>query len=147
MITRWLETPEARRWWGDPEQELALLTEDLDEPAMRQWIVACDGRAFAYVQAYSPDRWPQPHLMNLPIGAAVVDTFIGEPEMIGAGHGSRYLRAFALKLLNEGASEVAIDPLAENLRARRAYARAGFVDEEVVDVDGDSVVVMLFRTP
>jgi hypothetical protein len=27
------------RWWGDPERELAVLAQDLDEPSMRQWIV------------------------------------------------------------------------------------------------------------
>uniref|UniRef100_A0A372IQK1 GNAT family N-acetyltransferase n=2 Tax=Paracidobacterium acidisoli TaxID=2303751 RepID=A0A372IQK1_9BACT len=145
MIARWLRTPEARAWWGDPETEYGLLSEDLDEPAMRQWTVACDGRDFAYVQAYDPERWPQPHLMHLPPGSLVIDTFIGEPEMLGVGHGGRYLRAFARKLIEEGASAVAIDPAAENQRARRAYARAGFAGEAMVDTDSGPAVVMQFQ--
>jgi hypothetical protein len=37
---------------GDPNEELALLTQDLDEPLMHQWIVEHDSRPFAYIQAY-----------------------------------------------------------------------------------------------
>jgi aminoglycoside 6'-N-acetyltransferase len=146
MIWQWLQAPEAKRWWGDPREEYALLLEDLDESAMRQWIVECDGRAFAYVQAYDPTHWPQAHLLNLPAGSLVIDTFIGESVMIGVGHGARYLRAFARKLIGEGASAVAIDPAADNHRARRAYARAGFAGDAVVDSESGSIIVMVFES-
>ena len=146
MILRWLHTPEVKRWWGDPETEYALLLEDLDEPRMRQWIVEWNGRTFAYIQAYEARRWPQSHLMNLPPGSSIIDTFIGEPEMLGIGHGGRFLRIFARMLIDEGATVVAIDPAAENHRARKAYARAGFVGDEVVDSDSGSAVVMQFRS-
>ena len=144
-VARWLQTPEAERWWGDPETEYGLLVEDLDEPRMQQWIVECDGRAFAYVQAYDADSWPQSHLMHLPSGSVVIDTFIGEPEMLGVGHGGRYLRQFARRLVDEGASCVAIDPAAKNHRARRAYARAGFAGDEIAESDSGPVVVMIFQ--
>ena len=49
---RWLQTPEVVRWWGDPAHELTLLTEDLVQPLMDQWIVEFDGMSFAYAQAY-----------------------------------------------------------------------------------------------
>jgi hypothetical protein len=52
MAARWLRTPDVARWWGDLETELTLLGQDLDEPAMRQWIVEHRGQPFAYVQAY-----------------------------------------------------------------------------------------------
>jgi aminoglycoside 6'-N-acetyltransferase len=145
VISRWLRTPEAERWWGDPEVEYGLLVEDLEEPQMRQWIVECDGRAFAYSQAYDPGHWPQAHLIHLPAGSVMIDTFIGEPEMLGVGHGSRYLREFASMLMDEGASCVAIDPAAENHRARRAYARAGFAGDVVVKSESGPVVVMIFQ--
>jgi hypothetical protein len=77
MMWQWLQTPEAKRWWGDPREEYALLVEDLDDPAMRQWIVECDGRAFAYVQAYDPGHWPQAHLLNLPVGSLLSTPSLG----------------------------------------------------------------------
>ena len=45
----------------------------------------------------------------------------------------------------EGSPAVAIDPDAKNERARRAYARAGFEGDEVVNAAEGPVVVMVFR--
>ena len=143
MAVRWLGTPGVVRWWGDPKEQIDLISEDLDEPLMRQWIVEHEGRAFAYLQAYPAHAWPQPHLTHLPNGAVVIDAFIGEPAMLGCGHGSAFLRIIGKKLLAEGAPIVAIDPDCDNHRARRAYARAGFVEESIVVTANGSVVVML----
>ena len=65
LVARWLKTPEVTRWWGDPEHELTVLAQDLDEPSIRQWIVEYRGRPFAYVQAYPAGAWPQTHLKHL----------------------------------------------------------------------------------
>jgi aminoglycoside 6'-N-acetyltransferase len=146
MVARWLRTPEVIRWWGQPEEQLALVAEDLDNPLMRQWIVAYDGIPFAYAQAYAAHAWPQSHLLPLPAGAEVIDAFIGEPTMLGRGHGSSFLRALALMLIAEGASAVAIDPDSDNHRARRAYARAGFVGEEIVETKEGPAVLMVFSS-
>jgi aminoglycoside 6'-N-acetyltransferase len=66
MLRRWLESPEAARWWGEPEAQYALLEEDISNPLMRMRLVSFDGRPFAYVQDYDVGSWPQPHLANLP---------------------------------------------------------------------------------
>jgi aminoglycoside 6'-N-acetyltransferase len=142
MVARWLQTPEVLRWWGDPKEQIDLIAEDLDEPLMRQWIVEHEGRPFAYVQVYPLNAWPQLHLMHLPDGAEVIDAFIGESAMVG--HGSAFLRALAEKLRAEDAPVVVIDPDYENLRARRAYARAGFVEDKQGENSQGPVVVMLF---
>jgi aminoglycoside 6'-N-acetyltransferase len=55
------------------------------------------------------------------------------------------LRAFAEMLIAEGAPVVAIDPNLDNHRARRAYARAGFLAEEVVETPEGPSVLMLFK--
>jgi aminoglycoside 6'-N-acetyltransferase len=144
MAARWLQTPEVVRWWGTPEEQIALLTEDLDEPSMRQWIVEHEGRPFAYVQVYPAHAWPQSHLSHLPDRAEIIDAFIGEPDMVGRGHGSAFLRALAEKLLAEGASVVAIDPASDNHRARRAYTRAGFAGEDIVETEAGPAVLMYF---
>ena len=46
--------------------------------------------------------------------------------MIGRGYGSAFLRLLAKRLMRAGAPAVAIDPDVANLRARRAYEKAGF---------------------
>lgn len=144
LAARWLQTPEVARWWGDAEEQLALLREDLAEPAMRQWIVQHGGQPFAYVQAYPVHAWPQPHLIDLPANAVAVDAFIGKPEMLGRGHGSAFLRRFAEMLIAGGAPVVATDPEVDNRRARRAYERAGFIEKRIAETGQVSVALMVF---
>ena len=85
MLRRWLATPEAVRWWGDPDREAALLEGDLKEPAMAMRIVSFDGRSFAYAQDYEVSTWPQPHLSHFPPGSRAIDAFIGRPEVLAPG--------------------------------------------------------------
>lgn len=144
MVRRWLDTPGARRWWGEPEHEAGLLREDLDEPAMSMLIVAHDGEPFAFAQHYAVHTWPSPQFAHLPRGTRAIDTFIGDPAMIGRGHGSIYLRLLAQHLRRHGVPIVAIDPAISNYRARRAYARAGFTRERLVNAAKRPAAVMLF---
>lgn len=145
MAAGWLRTPEVVHWWGTPADEETLITQDLDEPSMRQWIVEHKRRPFAYAQAYPAHAWPQPHLALLPPGAMAIDVFIGDPTMLGIGHGKIFLHLLAEMLLAEGAPVVATDPALDNHRARRAYARAGFVEERVIKAEDGPVVLMLYR--
>ena len=145
MLGRWLRTPECVRWWGRPDEQYALLEEDLANGLMRMRIVSLDGRPFAYVQDYDIGSWPQDFLAHLPAGTRAVDTFIGEPDMVGLGHGSAFLRMVAEALIAEGAPCVAIDPDPENERARRAYARAGFVEEGLVETLEGPAMLMTYR--
>ena len=147
LLRRWLNTPEAARWWGDPIEQETLLREDLDNAQMTMRIVSCDGHPFAYAQDYEVHAWPQPHLAHLPQGSRAIDTFIGEPDMIGRGHGSRYLRVLAERLIAEGAPLIAIDPGVENVRAQRAYAKAGFRVEMRVETEDGPAVLMVLRGP
>ena len=112
---------------------------------MTMRIVSFRGRPFAYVQDYAAAAWPQPHFAHLPAGARAIDAFIGEPDMLGRGHGAAFLRRLAERLVAEGAPIVAIDPDVENLRARRAYARAGFVEQGVVETGEGPAMLMIFR--
>jgi len=144
MIARWLAIPEVVAWWGDPDEQYALVAEDLDNPHMRQWIVSDEGRPFAYAQAYQVHVWPQPHFAHLPPGSMAIDAFTGEPDMIGGGHGGAFLRRLASRLRAGGAPVVAIDPDVDNTRARRAYANAGFAGDAVVETGEGPAVLMLF---
>jgi RimJ/RimL family protein N-acetyltransferase len=56
------------------------------------------------------------------------------------------VRERASKFIAAGAPLVAIDPDAANLRARRAYAKAGFVETRVAPTPAGDVAVMVFET-
>ena len=59
LVRRWLETPEVVRWWGEPNEQHALVSGDLDHPDMDQFIVSIDRRPFAYLQCYALSAWNQ----------------------------------------------------------------------------------------
>jgi aminoglycoside 6'-N-acetyltransferase len=144
LLRRWLRTPEVARWWGDPAQEFELLGADLNEPRMAMRIVSFRSLPFAYAQDYEVHAWPQAHLAHLPQGVRAIDSFIGLPSMIGRGHGRVYLRLLAERLCAEGAPLVCIDPDAENVRARRAYAKAGFASHDLVATEAGPAVLMIY---
>jgi aminoglycoside 6'-N-acetyltransferase len=144
LLKRWLQTPEVTRWWGDPAVEAALIEEDLAVPEMAQWVVSLVDRPFAYAQAYEVHAWPQAHLSHLPPGTMAIDAFIGEHDMIGQGHGGRFLRLLAEQLIESGAPVIAIDPDINNLRAQRAYYRAGFRGDMAVETLHGFVLPMTF---
>ena len=126
MLKRWRETPDVRAWWGawqDPEAELAA---HLADPAMALWIVEHGGRPFAFAQDYACHAWDPHPFSYLPAGSRGVDLYIGEPAMLGRGHGSALLRQLCDRLFAAGVPAIGTDPHPDNLRARRAYEKAGF---------------------
>ena len=144
LLERWLRTPEVVRWWGDPGEQLELLRGDLAEPRMAMRIVSFGQRPFAYAQHYDVHAWPQLHFAKLPPGSRAIDAFIGEPDMLARGHGAQFLRLLTEDLLDQGAPLVAIDPAANNMRALRAYEKAGFLVDSIVDTAEGAVLLMIF---
>jgi aminoglycoside 6'-N-acetyltransferase len=143
LVRTWLTRPHVREWWGDPREQFELVRDDLDDPAMEQFIVATADRPFAYLQCYEPAMWPQGGLGEHPDGTRGVDQFIGEAHMIGRGHGSAFIRLFAEALLQTGAPRIVTDPDPENGRAVRAYEKAGFLKDRLVDTpDGPSLLMV-----
>ena len=148
MVHRWLEMPEVRRWWGDPDGEISLLEDDLDDTRIAMWIVSHHGRPFAYIQDYAPHDWPMHHFGFLPPGSRGIDQFIGEPDMIGRGHGSAFVRAHVDGLFGAGVPAVGVDPHPGNARAIRAYEKAGFVRGSVEETEwGPSLLMTRYPGP
>jgi aminoglycoside 6'-N-acetyltransferase len=142
MIERWLVAPHVRQWWGDPAEQYALVSGDLDEPAMDQYIVSSDDRAFGYLQCYDLTAW-NAGFGKQPLGTRGIDLFIGETDMIERGHGSAMIRAFVEERLQGGAPRIVTDPDPNNHRALRAYEKAGFARVGMVDTpDGPSLLMV-----
>jgi aminoglycoside 6'-N-acetyltransferase len=142
MIKRWLAEPHLCKWWGDPAEQYKLVSGDLDEPAMDQYIVSDDGRDFGYLQCYDLTAWNS-GFGEQPKGTRGIDLFIGEAGMIEQGHGSAMIRAFVDERLRDGAPRIVTDPDPKNPRALRAYEKAGFVPVGMVDTpDGPSLLMV-----
>jgi aminoglycoside 6'-N-acetyltransferase len=144
-IRRWLEAPHVAQWWHDPLQQFELVSGDLAHPDIAQFIVGAEAREFAYLQCYNLAAWdtgfgPQP------AGARGLDQFIGEADMLGRGHGSAFIRGFADHLLASGTPRLVIDPDPANARAIRAYEKAGFRRERIVETP-DGPALLMVRNP
>ena len=144
MIKRWLAEPHVREWWGDPPEQYLLVSGDLDEPAMDQYIVSTGGRPFGYLQCYDLTAWNSGFGVH-PKGTRGIDLFIGEPDMIERGHGSAFIRAFAGQRLESGAPRLLTDPDPDNPRAIRAYEKAGFVRDRLVETPDGTALLMVRR--
>ena len=145
LIRRWLRTEEVTRWWGEPDEQYELVSADLDHPDMDQFIVLLDGRAFGYIQTYALSTWNQGFGVH-PEKTRGIDQFMGEPDMIGRGHGSRFIRSFVDGLLGAGIPRVVTDPDPANARAVRAYERAGFQRQRMVETP-DGPALLMVRNP
>jgi aminoglycoside 6'-N-acetyltransferase len=141
-VRRWLETPEVVRWWGQPDEQYELVSGDLDHPDMDQFIVSIDSRPFAYIQCYALSAWNQ-GFGPQPSGTRGIDQFIGEPDMIGRGHGSHFIRQFVDQLLRSGLPRVVTDPDPVNGRAVRAYEKAGFVRDRMIETPDGPALLMV----
>lgn len=142
LIRRWLAQPHVAQWWHDAAEQFELVSGDLDHPDVAQFIVLADEKPFAYLQCYKLSDWttgfgPQP------AGTRGLDQFIGESEMVGQGHGSAFIQAFADQLLASGTPRVVIDPDPANTRAIRAYEKAGFIKDRVVETPDGPALLMV----
>jgi aminoglycoside 6'-N-acetyltransferase len=147
LIRRWLKMPHVMEWWGDPDEQLELVSGDLTHPAMDQYIVASGGRDFAYIQSYRMTEW-NTGFGRQPDGSRGIDQMIGEPDMVARGHGSAFIRSFIERLLAAGAPRVVTDPDPENARAIRCYEKAGFArDRLVATPDGTALLMIRNASP
>ena len=118
--------PHVRRWWGEPEIEPE--EDKLADPRIRMWIAGHQGDPFAFLQDYDPHDWDPHPFAHLSPGSRGIDLYLGSQPMVGAGHGTALIRQFLEMLFEEGWPAVGTDPHPQNLRARRAFEKAGFVE-------------------
>jgi aminoglycoside 6'-N-acetyltransferase len=142
LVRCWLALPHVVEWWGDPDEQYALVSSDLDEPAMDQYIVSMAGNPFGYLQCYDLTAWNSGFGTH-PKGTRGIDLFIGEPDMIERGHGSALIRTFVDDRLKDGAPRIVTDPDPANHRAVSAYEKAGFERDRMVDtLDGPALLMV-----
>ena len=137
LARRWLLEPHVRRWWRDDPKE-----EDYPEGTLREWrkavrgedktdlfVIHLDARPIGVIQSYRVQDYPDylAELGGLGQPAASIDVFIGEPDVIGKGHGTALMRAFLPLVFERYALDYCvIGPSKSNTAAIRSYEKAGF---------------------
>ncbi len=123
LLDNWRRQPHVQEWWGLPDPNEF---EDLADPRVAVMIVERDGTPFAYMQDYDVHGWEGHHFGYLPKASRGIDQFIGEPGMIGLGHGTAFIRQRISELFAAGAPAIGTDPHQKNARAIAAYEKTGF---------------------
>jgi RimJ/RimL family protein N-acetyltransferase len=162
LLHAWLGRPHVTEWW-EPAPTLAEVRDDylprlappdlrpLDAPAgVVQYLAHEGGVPFAYVQAYrvmahQADGWWLDETDPCALGT---DQFIGLPDRLGQGLGTRMLEAFlAFLFADPRVTSVQVDPAPDNARAIAAYRKAGFRDVGVVEtLDGPALLLRIRRS-
>jgi aminoglycoside 6'-N-acetyltransferase len=142
LVQRWLNTPHVAQWWGDPVQGLAQIAQHIGDRAVDVFIVILDDIPIGYLQSWDPHAEVDHPCRDQPQGTRGIDQFIGEPDLIGRGHGSAFIRAFVERLFAAGAPRVITDPNPRNARAICAYGKAGFrpIDNRVT-ISGEALLM------
>jgi RimJ/RimL family protein N-acetyltransferase len=125
-----------RRWYDDvatdvypddtiAEYRIAMRGEDPTD----LFLIELDGRPIGQLQSYLIDDHPEyAAMVALDRPAFGIDLFIGEPELVGKGHGPALIRAFLRDVAfpRYGVDLCVIGPTRSNAAAIRAYEKAGF---------------------
>jgi aminoglycoside 6'-N-acetyltransferase len=134
VMARWLSDPAVLEWYEGRDDPF-----DIDRVARKfgprvmgeERVVPCiiehGPDPIGYIQFY-PLNADQMAEYDLELQTAFgIDMFIGEPRLWGQGLGSRALDCLARHLIEERrATVLTLDPQVSNLRAIRAYEKAGF---------------------
>jgi len=150
MLDRWMRQPHWREWWGVSEEEIRFVRDMIEgRDTTRPFIFSVDGEDVGFIQYWfvrdhQNDSWlaDNPWLGVLPPQTIGIDLSIGPADRLSQGIGTSVLRAFVALLRKTGFSEIIIDPDPANLRAVRAYEKAGFrAISELLGRSGDSLIM------
>ena len=153
LLGTWLNAPHVQEWWGDPEEELGFIRDMVEgRDTTRPFLILVDGEPVGYIQYWflghhQNEDWTadNPWLKELPREAVGVDLSIGHADKLSSGIGSAALSAFVVHLRTLGHETIIIDPDPANVRAVRAYTKAGFRPvEKLLGRTGDDVLIMQF---
>lgn len=126
LLRSWDEQPHVID--ADPNDDWGWEVELGRQPDWReQLIVEVDGKPIGFIQIIDPALEQDHYWGAVPDNLRAIDIWIGEPEYLGKGHGTRMMQmALARCFADPRVTAVLIDPLASNTRAHRFYQRLGF---------------------
>ena len=125
ILAEWLGRPHVARWWGDPAHALAAVQQ---HPTDMEALIAIGARPVGFVcwQTLAREELAAAGLDDLPSDLVDVDILIGEPDVLGRGVGPAALSQLLEKLRADGVRIVGLAAAVANVRALKAYDKAGF---------------------
>lgn len=144
LMHRWLNQPEVHQWYDkDKKNSLEEIAKRYTPKILGKkptdcYLVLFQRKPVAYIQTYRVNDWPEfgDHI-GYDDTTASVDLFIGDQSFMGKGFGNEMLRKFIDEVVFSNESTIqtcVIGPETDNLRAIRAYEKAGFVYSKTVQI-------------
>lgn len=113
-----------------------VLIAEVSDPDTGTW------RPIGAMEVIDPHREPTHYWGEIEENLRAVDIWIGEPDMLGGGWGTRMMRTVIDDIAeNPTLTGIVIDPLVSNERAHRFYQRLGFRVEGERMFDEDHCLV------
>jgi RimJ/RimL family protein N-acetyltransferase len=152
LLAEWLARPHVAEYWGEPSSTDELwadyLAPEREDSSTEAFIVLFGSQPVGFVQVYrvagcSGGWWPD----ERDPGARGIDQFLADEGALNQGLGTAMIRAFLTRLFaSSDVTTIQTDPDPDNARAIRAYEKAGFVKDEVVDTpDGKALLMRCTR--
>ncbi|MEM8537384.1 MAG: GNAT family N-acetyltransferase [Pseudomonadota bacterium] len=142
LMRSWLGEAHVKVWWPDAEKQIALMERDMDSNKINMWIVGLINQPFAYVHDHDGRAFDRPEFSDLPTGARVMATFVGDKNFMGQGHSAGYIDAH-VRDLRLRYPMVAVGPNTTDTRAVSIFRQAGFRNRRLASTrDGRLVQVM-----
>ncbi|MBC7713289.1 MAG: acetyltransferase [Rhizobacter sp.] len=138
LVHSWITKPHVREFWTDAGLEdfgtfKKKYEGKITSNKVHPYLVLLQGKPIGYIQSYSVDE-----------KTFGIDQFIGVEEFVNKGLGSMFVKEFTDELLkSKKVSKIVTDPSVLNLRAQKAYEKAGF--KKTVAMPGEDGEVMLME--
>jgi RimJ/RimL family protein N-acetyltransferase len=134
MVHQWMASPHVREFWsekavGNFSNFKKTFEGKIASKKLNPYIVFLQGKPIGYIQSYVVDE-----------KTFGIHQFIGVEEFVDKGLGSMFVKEFTDELLtSKKITRIITDPSVLNLRAQKAYEKAGF--KKVKNAD-ESIVMM-----
>lgn len=135
-------------WEGADWAEEVAKREVLGADVYEILVAEVDGHPIGMVALQDAHREPTHYWGDVEPGVRALDIWIGEPDLLGQGHGTEMMsQAIARCFADPATDAIVIDPLASNTAAIRFYHRLGFVDvgERYFGDDDDADLCLVMR--
>ena len=144
FLAAWLREPHVAEFWQEDEKNLRdKFLNGLPARGVAPFVFLIEGKPSGYIQHYEACRvgggwWP-----GATRGVFGIDQLLGDPTLLGRGIGTAVISRFVAELFRDPAvREIIADPAPGNVRAVRAYEKAGFVAGGVVETPGGIALLM-----
>lgn len=142
LMRRWLETAHVKVWWPDADKQIALIEKYMDDPNINMQVVSLIDRPFAYIHDHDARAFGMTQYADLPHGARVMATFVGDNDFMGQWHSVGYIEAY-VNSIRVKYPIVAVGPGTTDTRTISIYRQARFMNRRLATTsEGRLVQVM-----